>query len=205
MATWLNNLGIEKWKSDWSMKFNPSRNNVIQITRRRTAFRFHCKLPRNCWWRLLIFRDLPLTWFTLVRLNEITTKPNKTLNFLPHNLHTCLAKSKEQAYKALVRPSFEYSTTVWDTYVAKNIIAAKSCTDQPEFPEPGSFKTFWMYITAFASISSNQIKIEALLILKNLGIVVEEKTLFCVESHVFAGEELESKWRLYKLLWLQPI
>ena len=54
---------------------------------------------------------------------------------------------------------------------------------------------FWMYITAFASISSN--RNEALSILSNIyhqsGIDVEEKILFRVENHVFAGEEFESK------------
>ena len=50
-----------------------------------------------------------------------TTKANKTLNFLRRNLRTCSAKSKERAYKALVRPIVEYSATVWDPYVAKNI------------------------------------------------------------------------------------
>ena len=65
-----------------------------------------------------------------------------------------------------------------------------------QFPEPGSFEKFWMYITAFATISSN----------RNLGsfdseedfyhksgIDVEEKILFRVESHVFTGEEFENK------------
>ena len=46
-------------------------------------------------------------------------------NFLCHNLHTCSAKSKEQAYKALVRLIVEYSATVWDPYVAKNIQQVK--------------------------------------------------------------------------------
>ena len=35
-------------------------------------------------------------------VNEITTKANKTLNFLSRNLRTCSVKSKERAYKALV-------------------------------------------------------------------------------------------------------
>ena len=43
------------------------------------------------------------------------------LKCLRRNLRTCLAKSKERAYKALVRPIVEYSATVWDPYVAKNI------------------------------------------------------------------------------------
>ena len=52
-----------------------------------------------------------------------------------------------------------------------------------------------MYITAFASISGNRNR--GFLILKNLhhdsGIDVEEKILFRVESHVFAGKEFGSK------------
>ena len=46
---------------------------------------------------------------------------NKTLNLLHRNLRTCSAKSKERAYKALVRRIVEYSATVWDPYEAKNI------------------------------------------------------------------------------------
>ena len=47
------------------------------------------------------------------------------LNFLRRNLCTLffalVPKSKERAYKALVRPIVEYSAPVWDPYVAKNI------------------------------------------------------------------------------------
>ena len=32
-----------------------------------------------------------------------------------------LGQIQRQAYKALVRPTVEYSATVWDPYVAKNI------------------------------------------------------------------------------------
>ena len=51
-----------------------------------------------------------------------------------------------------------------------------------------------MYITAFASISSNRNRgspnsEEG----SSSGIDVEEKILFRVESHVFAGEEFENK------------
>ena len=53
------------------------------------------------------------------------------------------------------------------------------------------------------------IEIEGLSIWKNFnhlsGIDVEENILFRVESHVFVGEEFESKWRLYKFPWQEPI
>ena len=59
-----------------------------------------------------------------------------------------------------------------------------------------------MYITAFASISSNRNR-GSFDSKENLhhqsGIDVEEKILFRVESHVFIGEEFESRSRLYKI------
>ena len=65
-----------------------------------------------------------------------------------------------------------------------------------QFPEPGSLEKLRMYITAFASISSNRNR-GSFDSEENLhhqsGIDVEEKILFRVESHVFAGEEFESK------------
>ena len=66
-----------------------------------------------------IYLSHDLSWNDHV--NEITTKANKTPNFLRHNLRTCSARSKERAYKALVRAIVEYGATVWDPYVAKNI------------------------------------------------------------------------------------
>ena len=44
------------------------------------------------------------------------------------------------------------------------------------------------------------IEIEALSIIDRCG-----RDNFRVESHVFAGEEFESKWRLYKFPWVKPI
>ena len=65
-----------------------------------------------------------------------------------------------------------------------------------QFPEPGSFEKFRMYSIAFTSISNNRNRgyfdsVENLH--HQSGIDVEEKILFRVESHVFAGEEFQSK------------
>ena len=70
------------------------------------------------------------------------------------------------------------------------------CVRTSQFPEPGSLEKFRMYITAFASISSNQNR-GSFDSDENLhhqsGIDVEEKILFHIESHVFADEKFESK------------
>ena len=107
------------------MEFNPSKCNIIQATRRRTPFKFHYKLHGK------VLETVDTTKYLGINLshdllwndhvNAINTKANKTLNFLCHNLRTCLAKSKEQAYKALVRPIVEYSADVWHPYVATNM------------------------------------------------------------------------------------
>ena len=65
-----------------------------------------------------------------------------------------------------------------------------------QFAESGSFEKFRMYITAFASISSNRNRgsfDSEEKLHRQSGIDVEEKILIRVESHVFAGEEFESK------------
>ena len=93
---------LEKWESDWCMEFNPSKCNVIRVTRRRTPFKFQNKLHGKVletadttkYLRINLSHDLRWNY----HVNEITTKANKTLNFLRRNLRTCLAKFKEQAY-----------------------------------------------------------------------------------------------------------
>ena len=107
------------------MEFNPSKCKDIRVTRRRTPFKFQYKLHGK------VLETVDTTQYLGINLshdlrwndhvNAITTKTNKTLKFLRRNLRTCSAKSKEQAYKALVRPTVEYSATVWDPYIAKYI------------------------------------------------------------------------------------
>ena len=81
--------------------------------------------------------------------------------------------------------------------------------DQHGLPAPEA-RLYWDILNV--SISPylprfQAIEIEALSIRKNhqSGFDVEQEILFCVESHVFAGENFESKWRLYKFPWLKPI
>ena len=47
-------------------------------------------------------------------VSNICTKANRTLGFLRRNLSACPQDVKESAYKGLVRPVLEYSSSVWD-------------------------------------------------------------------------------------------
>ena len=60
--------------------------------------------------------------------------------------------------------------------------------------KPGSFEIFWMYEyhRIFPRLQVIQIKAWKNFDLQS-GINAEEKILFCIESHIFAGKEFESK------------
>ena len=60
-----------------------------------------------------------MNWGT--HINTITNKANNTLGFLRSNLKIGNKKTKETAYKALVRPGLEYAATVWDPYTENEI------------------------------------------------------------------------------------
>lgn len=51
-----------------------------------------------------------------IHVNNITATANRTLGFIRRNLHSCPQHVKESAYKTLVRPQVEYSSSTWDPY-----------------------------------------------------------------------------------------
>ena len=55
-----------------------------------------------------------LKWNT--HINRITASASRTLGFVRRNLSSCNKETKKAAYKALVRPTVEYCSAVWDPY-----------------------------------------------------------------------------------------
>ena len=54
-------------------------------------------------------------------IDNISHKANNTLNFIHRNFKTCKPKVKEKLYTTYVRPSLEFSSSVWDPHTKKNI------------------------------------------------------------------------------------
>ncbi|XP_072047020.1 uncharacterized protein [Amphiura filiformis] len=54
-------------------------------------------------------------------INNIAAKGNRALGFVKRNLRSCTEDIKQLAYQSLVRPSLEYSSSVWDPYTAEKI------------------------------------------------------------------------------------
>ena len=101
-------LNLEKWVSDWKMEFNTSKCNVLHITRKCHPYVHVYKLKGQVLDPLHSVKYLGVYLSDDLRWNEhiktISNKTNKTLGFLKRNLIHCPPRTKETAYKALVRP-----------------------------------------------------------------------------------------------------
>ena len=115
------------------MSFNPSKCEVIQITRKRNPIRSTYSIHR---------RDLKVvkggTYFG-VHIDEKLTmnthvattakKANNSLAFLRRNLTSCPQDIKAQCYQTLVRPILEYAGTAWDPHTKTNINQLEAVQD----------------------------------------------------------------------------
>ena len=103
------------WEKQWSMDFHPQKCSTLSTTRKRKkiipAYELHGHIIEN----------VSMTKYLGVTISSTTSKANKTVGFLRRNLKIGNKKSKETAYKALVRPLLEYAATVWDPYTASEI------------------------------------------------------------------------------------
>jgi len=62
-------------------------------------------------------------------ISNITSKANRTIGFLRHNMHACPKEGKTVAYTTLVRPSIEYASAVYMGPIQqKPDIPARLCT-----------------------------------------------------------------------------
>lgn len=111
---------LTKWESRWHMLFHPDKCEIMTITRRKKPILITYYLRGHALKRVskakylgVTFND-NLAWS--VHINNITGKANSTLGFLRRNLQVGSREIKTQAYQALVRPTLEYCSSVWDPH-----------------------------------------------------------------------------------------
>lgn len=116
---------LQEWERTWDMEFNPSKCQVLHISRARrpihSQYTLHGETLESvdCARYLGVSISKDLTWNTHIK--EILTKANRTLGFVKRNVKTKNQSVKELAYKTFVRPKLEYASTVWSPYTKKNI------------------------------------------------------------------------------------
>ena len=115
---------LEQWEKMWDMQFNPSKCQVLHITRNVKALNakyvLHVELKSASAAKYLgvtIADDL--TWSP--HIDDTTKKANQTLGFLKRNLRVHNKDLKSVAYKTLVRLYLEYASTVWCPHHDKDI------------------------------------------------------------------------------------
>jgi len=112
--------GEEQWANKWGMQFNPSKCNILSISRSIPLHRFYSKCGT-------ILQNVHEARYLGINLNEdlqwanhiqsIAAKSSSTLGLLKRNLSKCPQKLREQAYISLIRSRLEYCAAVWDPYL----------------------------------------------------------------------------------------
>ena len=121
---------LEKWEKLWDTSFNPSKCQVIHVTRPKNPFQTKYNLhgcviesvPSAKYLGVTISEDLQ--WTDLI--NDISKKANQTLGFLKSNIRVHNRNLKSTAFKTLVFPQLEYASTLWSPYTDQDINKLKT-------------------------------------------------------------------------------
>ena len=107
------------------MSFHPSKCSFLPISRSQTqtshkySMHGHTLDQVKATKYLGVTLQKDLSWAD--HINATCAKANRTVAFLRRNLKAAPTSVKAKAYKALARPVLEYSSTVWDPHIQKQI------------------------------------------------------------------------------------
>ena len=111
---------LSAWERRWQMSFNPEKCYVLRIPASRAPIISKYKLgstilqetTQHNYLGVNIQHDLK--WNS--HIDKITTSASRTLGFVRRNLGACTKDTKKAAYTALIRPTLEYCSAIWDPY-----------------------------------------------------------------------------------------
>ena len=116
---------LADWELKWQMEFHPAKCQVIHVSRKHHVVENKYYLHGQ---RLESVKEAKYLGVTITsdmrwntHIDNITNKANQTLGFLKRNLRVSSPTIKATAYKTLVRPLLEYSSTVWDPHTRENV------------------------------------------------------------------------------------
>ena len=121
-----NDLNIlQEWEKAWDMEFNPSKCQVVHISRSRklikNKYTMHGQVLDSIDHARYLGVDISSDLNFSHHVNRITANASKSLGFLKRNIKTKHPGIREAAYKATVRPQVEYASSVWSPYTKKDI------------------------------------------------------------------------------------
>ena len=108
------------WEKKWLMEFNPSKCEILSVTRKKSPTAYSYTLHGHTLNRVKSTKYLGLTITSDLNwnkhINNITARANQSLGFVKRNVKTRSRDIKTKVYKALVRPRLEYCSTLWDPH-----------------------------------------------------------------------------------------
>ena len=118
---------LTTWEEKWSMEFHPQKCSTLRVSRKKDktapGYELHGENIENVSTTKYLGVNIQDNMQWESHIDSITKKASKTLGFIQRNLKIGNKKTKETAYKALVRPLLEYAAPVWDPYTANEIEA----------------------------------------------------------------------------------
>lgn len=109
---------LVKWENDWQMSFNASKCLQMKITHKKKPVQTKYKLGNVTLEEvqhhpyLGVELSKGLSWAT--HIDQTSLKANKMLGLVKRNLHSCSTRTKDIAYKSLIRPKLEFCAAIWD-------------------------------------------------------------------------------------------
>jgi hypothetical protein len=111
---------LQSWEKENSMEFHPQNCKVLKVTNKKKIIPSRYTLHNTTLEEVTKAKYLgvtinnKLTWKD--HITNTCKKANSTLGFLRRNLHDSKKEIKMKCYKTFVRPTLEYSSTVWDPH-----------------------------------------------------------------------------------------
>ena len=106
---------LHEWEKKWDMEFNPSKCQVLHITRSRNPIRYNYTMHGQTLESVENARylgvDISSDFGFSYHINRITSNAQKNLGFLKRNIKTTHSGIPEAAYKTIVWPQLEYAST----------------------------------------------------------------------------------------------
>ena len=116
---------LTEWEKKWLMSFNPSKCEVLTVTRKKQPTLFNYTMHDQILNRVKSTKYLGVTITSDLNwnkhINQTAGKANQMLGFVKRNIKTRSHNIKTKAYKTLVRPHLEYCASVWDPHTQSAI------------------------------------------------------------------------------------
>ena len=116
---------LQDWAENWGMRFNAQKCYILSTAtaRKQTPYFYQLNgeilqsVPNTPYLGVTLSTDLKFN----IHLNKNIAKSYQCLAFVRRNLKYCLEKLRRLSYISLIRSKLEYSSSVWDPHLRKDI------------------------------------------------------------------------------------